>query len=195
MNARLEHKDGSNYPSLLLHSNVRWEKVLSHFAACLSEIRTSLKMKGVEHPELTDIEWLLQFHYLMDITGHLNQLSMKMQGIGNTVVSLQSCPFPWKQAGTINQGHWNRHCLPHFGRHWEFRDACLASDPTHRCDLQQLAVFTSRPFKSHFVCTVIFKFITHPNWCAVDKTNLMCIPEVSIGDGSCWLEGIQYVGK
>lgn len=36
---------GNNYPGLLLHSNVRWlsrGKVLSRFAACLSEIRSIL---------------------------------------------------------------------------------------------------------------------------------------------------------
>lgn len=46
---------GNNYPSLLMHNNMRWlsrGKVLSRFAACLSEIRTFLVMKGVKHPEL-----------------------------------------------------------------------------------------------------------------------------------------------
>lgn len=50
---------GKNYPSLLLHSNVRWlsrGKVLSRFAACLNEIWTFLEMKGVEHPELAETE-------------------------------------------------------------------------------------------------------------------------------------------
>ena len=49
----------NNYPSQLLHSNVRWlsnvqcalaaprEKVLSRFAACLSEIRIFLEMKKI----------------------------------------------------------------------------------------------------------------------------------------------------
>ncbi|KAL2095405.1 hypothetical protein ACEWY4_010124 [Coilia grayii] len=79
---------GNNHPGLLLHSNVRWlsrGKVLSRFAACLNEIRTFLEMKGIEHPELAETEWLLKFYYLVDMTEHLNQLNVKMQGIGNTV--------------------------------------------------------------------------------------------------------------
>uniref|UniRef100_A0A3P9JU81 HAT C-terminal dimerisation domain-containing protein n=1 Tax=Oryzias latipes TaxID=8090 RepID=A0A3P9JU81_ORYLA len=73
---------GNSYPGLLLHSNVRWlsrGKVLSRFAACLSEIRTFLERKNVEHPELADTEWLLKFYYLVDMTGHLNHLNVKMQ--------------------------------------------------------------------------------------------------------------------
>lgn len=53
---------GDYYPGLLLHSNVRWlsrGKVLSLFAACLSEIQTFLEMKNVKHPELANTEWLL----------------------------------------------------------------------------------------------------------------------------------------
>ncbi|KAJ4930969.1 hypothetical protein JOQ06_025270 [Pogonophryne albipinna] len=73
---------GNHYPGLLLHGNVRWlsrGKVLSRFADCLSEIRTFLEMKSVKHPELDNTDWLLQFHYLVVITGHLNQLNVKMQ--------------------------------------------------------------------------------------------------------------------
>ena len=90
---------GNHYPGLILHNNVRWlsrGKVLSRFVACLSEIRTFLEMKGVKHPELENTGWLLQFHYLVDITGHLNQLNVKMQGIGNTISSLQQAVFAFE---------------------------------------------------------------------------------------------------
>lgn len=79
---------GNNFHGLLLYSNVSWlsrGKVLSRFAACLNEIRTFLEMKGIEHSELAKTEWLLKFYYLVDITEHLNQLNVKMQGVGNTV--------------------------------------------------------------------------------------------------------------
>ena len=92
---------GNNYPCLVLHSNVCWlsrGKVLSRFAACLREIPTFLQMKDVEHPELADTEWLLKFYYLVDMTKHLNQLNVKMQGIGNTVLSLQQAAFALKKA-------------------------------------------------------------------------------------------------
>ena len=90
---------GNNYLDLLLHSNVRLlsrGKVLSRFAACLSEIWTFLAIKNVEHPELANTEWLLKFYYLVDMTEHLNQLNVKMQGVGNTVLSLQQAVFAFE---------------------------------------------------------------------------------------------------
>ena len=63
----------------------------------MSEIRTFLKMKDVEHPELADIEWLLKLYYLMDMTKYLNQLNVKMQGIGNVVLSFQHAVFAFEK--------------------------------------------------------------------------------------------------
>ena len=89
---------GNNYPGLVLHSNVRWlsgGKVLSRFSTCCSEIRPFLEIKNVMHPVLTNPDWLRKFYYLVDITEHLNQLNVKMQGIENTILSLQQtfCAF------------------------------------------------------------------------------------------------------
>ncbi|VDN34283.1 unnamed protein product [Dibothriocephalus latus] len=48
-------------------------------------------MKGIEHPELAETEWLL-----MDMTEHLNQLNVKMQGNENAVFSLQQAVFAFE---------------------------------------------------------------------------------------------------
>lgn len=90
---------GNNYPDLLLHSNVCWlsrGEVLSRFAARLSQIQFFLEIKNVEHPELADTEWPLKFHYHVDMTEHLIQLNVKMQGIGNTILSLQQAVFAFE---------------------------------------------------------------------------------------------------
>uniref|UniRef100_A0A3Q1C722 SPIN-DOC-like zinc-finger domain-containing protein n=1 Tax=Amphiprion ocellaris TaxID=80972 RepID=A0A3Q1C722_AMPOC len=170
---------GNNYPGLLLHSNVRWlsrGKVLSRFAACLSEIRTFLEMKDVEHPELTNTEWLMKFYYLVDMTEHLNHLNVKMQGIGNTVLSLQQAVFAFENKLELFIVDIETGRLLHFEKLREFKDACTASDPVQQFDLQQLAGFTSKllqSFKARFgefrEHTRLFKFITHPHECAVDK--------------------------
>uniref|UniRef100_A0A3Q3ALR4 SPIN-DOC-like zinc-finger domain-containing protein n=1 Tax=Kryptolebias marmoratus TaxID=37003 RepID=A0A3Q3ALR4_KRYMA len=173
---------GNNYHGLLLHSNVRWlsrGKVLSRFAACLNEIRTFLEMKGIEHPELAETEWLLKFYYLVDMTEHLNQLNVKMQGIGNTVLSLQHAVFAFENKLELFIMDLETGRLLHFEKVRQFKDACTASEPTKNFDLKQLAGFTSsllQSFKARFgefrEHTRLFKFITHPNECSLNADDL-----------------------
>uniref|UniRef100_A0A672ZSE0 Uncharacterized protein n=1 Tax=Sphaeramia orbicularis TaxID=375764 RepID=A0A672ZSE0_9TELE len=173
---------GNNYPGLLLHSNVRWlskGKVLSYFAACLSEIWTFLEIKNVDHPELTDTERLLKFYYLVDMTEHLNQLNVKMQGTGNTVSSLQQAVFGFENKLELFIVDIETGRLLHFEKLREFKDACTASDPAQHFDLQQLAGFTSdllQSFKTRFgefrEHTPLFKFITHPHECGQSRPEL-----------------------
>ncbi|XP_076044810.1 general transcription factor II-I repeat domain-containing protein 2-like [Oratosquilla oratoria] len=142
---------GNNYPGLFMHGNGLW---LSRGKACLREIRTFLEMKGVKHPELANDEWLLKFYYLVDMTEHLNHLNVKMQGIGNTVLSLQQvvCAFENKLKLFIVDIEAGR--LLNFERLRQFKNACRANDPAQHCDLQQLAGFTSsllQSFKVRFV--------------------------------------------
>ncbi|KAG7475965.1 general transcription factor II-I repeat domain-containing 2-like [Solea senegalensis] len=183
---------GNNYHGLLLHSNVRWlsrGKVLSRFAACLNEIRTFLEMKGIEHPELAETEWLLKFYYLVDMTEHLNQLNVKMQGIGNTVLSLQHAAFAFENKLELFIMDLETGRLLHFEKLRQFKDACTASEPTQNFDLHQLAGFTSsllQSFKARFgdfrEHTHLFKFITHPNECSLNTADLSYIPDVSLRD-------------
>lgn len=183
---------GNNYPGLLMHSNVRWlsrGKVLNRFAACLSEIRTFLEMKGVNHPELTNIEWLLKFYYVVDMTEHLNHLNVKMQGVGNTILSLQQAVYAFENKLTLFIEDIETGRLLHFEKLKEFINACTLNDSAQYCDLQPLAGFTSnllQSFKARFVDfrerARLFKFITHPHECEVDEADLSYIPFVSIRD-------------
>ena len=183
---------GNNYHDLLLHSNVRWlsrGKVLSRFAACLNEIRTFLEMKGIEHPELAETEWLLMFYYLVDMTEHLNQLNVKMQGNGNTVSSLQQAEFAFENKLELFIMDLETGRLLHFDKLRHYKDACPASEHTRNFDLHQLAGFTSsllQSFKARFgefrEHTRLFRFITHPNECSLNNTDLSYIPGVSLRD-------------
>lgn len=48
---------------------------------------------NVKHPELANTEWLQKFYCPVDTTEHLNQLNVKVQGVGKTVLSLQQAVF------------------------------------------------------------------------------------------------------
>uniref|UniRef100_A0A3Q2QQW0 HAT C-terminal dimerisation domain-containing protein n=1 Tax=Fundulus heteroclitus TaxID=8078 RepID=A0A3Q2QQW0_FUNHE len=183
---------GNNYHGLLLHSNVRLlarGKVLCRFAACLDEIRTFLAMKGIEHPELAETEWLLKFYYLVDMTEHLNQLNVKMQGTGNTVLSLQQAVFAFENKLELFIMDLETGRLLHFEKLKHFKDVWTASEPTQNFDLRQLAGFTSsllQSFKTRFgefrEHTRLFKFITHPNESSLNTADRSYIPGVSVSD-------------
>uniref|UniRef100_A0A3Q2ZWW5 DUF4371 domain-containing protein n=1 Tax=Kryptolebias marmoratus TaxID=37003 RepID=A0A3Q2ZWW5_KRYMA len=127
---------GNSYPGLLFY-----------IKSCMSEIRTFLKMKNIEHLELANTEWLLKFFYLVDMTEHLNQLNVKMQSIGNTVLSLQQAVSAFENKLELFIVDIETGRLLHFEKLREIKDSCAASD------LQQLAGFTSdllQSFKARF---------------------------------------------
>jgi hypothetical protein len=81
------------YGDLLLHSNVRWlsrGKVLNRFVSCLGAIKVFLNEKKKHFPELNDENWVLKLMFLTDISTHLNELNLKLQGQGQTVLDLFS---------------------------------------------------------------------------------------------------------
>lgn len=188
----LLQETGNNYSSLLLHNNVRWlsrGKVLARFAACLDEVKAFLEKKGAVHPELTDQHWLCKFYYLVDLTEHLNQLNTRMQGHGNTVLSLCQAvlAFESKLELFINDIESGR--LMHFDTLRAFRENQHANEPTCEIELSQLTAFTSdllMSFKARFVDfrahRNLFRFITHPHETTLNDDQLSIIPGTSIAN-------------
>lgn len=83
----------SAYSDIPLHNNVRWlsrGKVLSRFVQCLGEIKSFLLEKNQvdAYPELEDKNWICMLMFLTDITNHLSELNLKLQGSGKTVLDL-----------------------------------------------------------------------------------------------------------
>ena len=81
----------SAHRDLPLHCTSRWlscGKLLVKFVECLDEIKIFLSNQGKHYQELGDEKWLVDLLFLTDITTHLNELNLRLQGAGQTVLDL-----------------------------------------------------------------------------------------------------------
>ena len=78
----------SSYRDLHLHCSESRGKVLLRFVECLVEIKAFLIGQGKAYPELEEENWLVKLMFLVDITMHLNELNLRLQGPGKTVIGL-----------------------------------------------------------------------------------------------------------
>ena len=54
---------------------------------CFTEITEFLNRKGENYPELQCDDWVVKLMFLTDITAHLNDLNVRLQGAGHTLLS------------------------------------------------------------------------------------------------------------
>ncbi|KAJ8875997.1 hypothetical protein PR048_023905 [Dryococelus australis] len=88
--ARLLAKQKEVSPeSLPYHAEVRWLScfnVLERFWLLREEIRLFLEMKGESVDQLCDDNWLQDLAFMVDMTGHLNDLNLMLQGKDQLVI-------------------------------------------------------------------------------------------------------------
>ena len=125
----------------------------------------------------------------MDIIEYLNHLNVKIQCVGNIILSLQQAVFAFENKLQLFITDIETGRLLHFEKLREFKNVCTASDPTQHLDLQRLTDSTSdllQTIKARFrelhERTCLFEFITDPHERAVDSADQIYIPSISVRD-------------
>ena len=68
---------------LPLHCTVRWlskSQVLSRFLQLLDAVELFMEEKNQNYPELSDLKWIMDLGFLVDMLCHLNRLNLNLQG-------------------------------------------------------------------------------------------------------------------
>ncbi|XP_076046674.1 general transcription factor II-I repeat domain-containing protein 2B-like [Oratosquilla oratoria] len=81
----------SDFCDLPYHTAVRWlscGKLLFRFYSLRNEIDVFLTKKDRADPQVSDPTWLSKLSFLVDITFHMNELNLKLQGKNNLVYDL-----------------------------------------------------------------------------------------------------------
>ncbi|KAK0132869.1 General transcription factor II-I repeat domain-containing protein 2A [Merluccius polli] len=83
----------SEYGDLVYHCDVRWlsrGEMLARFYKLREEVKQFMDMKGKPVDELSDDKWLCDLAFMVDITKHLSELNVKLQGPNQLVSALVS---------------------------------------------------------------------------------------------------------
>ncbi|KAK1345459.1 hypothetical protein QTO34_007916 [Cnephaeus nilssonii] len=85
----------STYSGLLMYNNVRWlnrGKVLERFVECFEEIKVFLDDKDLGNfPQLNDDKWVNTLMFYTDLSVHINELNLKLQGFGKSIDVMFGC--------------------------------------------------------------------------------------------------------
>ena len=81
----------SKYSDVIYYSHIRWlsrGKFLKRFLMLIQDIDLFMKENYQEIPELSDIHWIRDLAFLVDITQHLNLLNLKLQGKSQLITEM-----------------------------------------------------------------------------------------------------------
>jgi hypothetical protein len=89
------------YGEIIYHTNVRWLRqgsVLKQFFDLLNEIKLFMEKKGRNIEELNDEGWITDLAFLVDVTGHLNNLNKELQGKDKLITDMYNNIMAFKSS-------------------------------------------------------------------------------------------------
>ena len=107
----------SEYGDLVYHCEVRWlsrANMLARFYTLREEVRRFMEMKGKPVMELSDGKFLRDLAFMVDISKHLSELNIKLQGPNQLISSLLSNVKSFEVKLRLWQGQLERGNTVHF---------------------------------------------------------------------------------
>lgn len=107
----------SQYGSLLYHTGIKWLSrglVLKKFFESLEEIDNFLSSRGKPVPQLSSQDWIRDLAFLVDVTTHLNTLSVSLQGHSQLVTQMYDLIRAFVAKLCLWETHLARNNLAHF---------------------------------------------------------------------------------
>ncbi|CAL9692573.1 unnamed protein product [Knipowitschia caucasica] len=102
---------------LPLHCTVRWlskGKVLSRFFELLDAVKMFMEEKNKDYPELSDLEWIMDLGFLVDMLCHLDRLNLTLQGKLKMLPDLVQSVFAFVNKLKLFKAHIQKGDLTHF---------------------------------------------------------------------------------
>ncbi|KAI0209916.1 Zinc finger MYM-type protein 6, partial [Lamellibrachia satsuma] len=102
---------------LPLHCTVRWlskGKVLSRFFELLDAVKLFMEEKDKDYPELSDLKWIMDLAFLVDMLCHLDRLNLTLQGKLKMLPDLVQSVFAFVNKLKLFKTHIQKGDLTHF---------------------------------------------------------------------------------
>ena len=102
---------------LPLHCTVKWlpkSQVLSRFFQLLDAAKLFMKEKNKNYPELSDLEWIIDLAFLVDMLCHLSRLNLNLQGKLKLLPDLEQSVSAFVNKLKLFKEHIKRGDLTHF---------------------------------------------------------------------------------
>lgn len=102
---------------LPLHCTVRWLskiKALSRFFDLLDALKLFLEEKGKYYPEISDLEWVMDLGFLVDMLCHLDRANLTLQGTFKMLSDLVQSVFAFINKLKLFKLHFEKGGLTHF---------------------------------------------------------------------------------
>jgi hypothetical protein len=156
----------NEYIDLPYYTEVRWlssHKVLKRFFELLDEIVIFLEIKNYGCAELKDEKWIADLAFSVDITSHLSQLNLKLQGKNHIVTMLFDNINIFKQKLLLWRKQLEKENLAHF----ESCQSLLLKLPEltfaeYAHQIQLLETEFDRRFSDFKKCELQFRLFTSP---------------------------------